>query len=182
MLTITPENISGFVVADGCFYADSGYDKEYRLGYQVRLALSIELREDDREILEAIQTQLGCGRIYKLDFGRYKNYKEKGWRPHVKYRVGGFKQIRDKVIPFFKKYPLFGRKKKSFDIFCKIADMIDVKKHLTKDGLKQILALKHQLQAINKKGNKDSLDARDALVQWERTLDSKSPITARQAN
>lgn len=101
-----------------------------------------------------------------MDFGRYKDYKNKGWRPHVKYRVGAFKDIRDKIIPFFKKYPLFGRKKKSFDIFCKIAEMIGAKKHLTKDGLREILRLKHQLQAINKKGSKDSLDALDTHVQW----------------
>lgn len=86
------------------------------------------------------------------------------------------------MIPFFKKYPLFGRKKKSFEIFCKIADKIDAKRHLTKNGLKEILKLKHQLQEINKKGSKGSLDARNALVQWERTLDLKSPVTARQAN
>jgi hypothetical protein len=76
---------------------------------------------------------------------------------------------------------LFGRKKKSFEIFCRIADMIADKKHLTKDSLNEILKLKHQLQAINKKGSKGSLDALDAHVQWERTSDSESSITARQA-
>jgi hypothetical protein len=59
--------------------------------------------------------------------------------------------------------------------------MIGDKKRLTKEGLEEILKLKRQLQAINKKGSKGSLDALDAHVQWERTSDSESSITARQA-
>jgi hypothetical protein len=138
MREISPENISGFVVGEGCFYVESGKDPKYKLGYRVRAAFCIELREDDREILEAIQKTLGCGNIYQLDFGRYKGYSKKGWRPHVKYRVSN----QNDLI----------HKQKSFEVFIKIVDKIRLKEHLTPDGLEKTKLLVSELKALNKKG------------------------------
>lgn len=152
MREISPESISGFVVGEGCFYVESGKDPKYKLGYRVRAAFCIELREDDREILEAIQKTLGCGNIYSLDFGRYKGYSKKGWKPHVKYRVSNQNDLIHKVIPFFEKYPLFGKKQKSFEVFINIVDQIRLKKHLTLDGLEKTKLLVSELKALNKKG------------------------------
>lgn len=173
MTEITPENVSGFVTGEGCFYAQTARDKEYKHGCEIRVAFCIELREDDREILEAIQVHLGCGRIYDLDFGRYRDYATKNWRAHVKLRVGGIRDICEKVIPFFKKYPPFGHKKQCFDIWCQIAEKIYQKQHLIPEGIEELKKLKQQLQLLNKKGKitdtsmvRDSLDALDALVQW----------------
>ena len=41
-----------------------------------------------------------------------------------------------KIIPFFKKYPIEGVKLKDFHDFCKVADMVKDKKHLTKEGIR----------------------------------------------
>jgi hypothetical protein len=149
---ISPENISGFVVGEGCFYVESGKDPKYKLGYRVRAAFCIELREDDREILESIQERLGCGNIYSLDFGRYEGYSKKGWQPHVKYRVSNQPDLFRKIVPFFKKYPLFGKKLKSFEIFTRIVEKIETKQHLTQNGLEEIKVLVSELKALNKKG------------------------------
>jgi hypothetical protein len=149
---ISPENISGFVVGEGCFYVESGKDPKYKLGYRVRAAFCIELREDDREILESIREALGCGNIYSLDFGRYEGYSEKGWRPHVKYRVSNQVDLTQKVIPFFRKYPLFGKKLQSFELFTKIVGKLEAKEHLTINGLEETMALVSALKALNKKG------------------------------
>lgn len=152
MIEISPENISGFVVGEGCFYVESGKDPKYKLGYRVRAAFCIELREDDQEILEAVQKTLGCGNIYHLDFGRYKGYSKKGWKPHVKYRVSNQTDLIQRIIPFFEQYPLFGKKLKSFKIFTRIVDKIGNKEHLTPDGLEEIELLVSELKALNKKG------------------------------
>lgn len=149
---ISPEALSGFVVGDGCFYVESGADKKYRLGWRIRPAFCVEVRHDDREILEALQEKMGCGNIYDLDFGRYKEYASKGWRPHVKLRVGNLEKIRKKVIPFFRKYPLFGRKKRSFDIFCEIVSEMEKKNHLNVAALESIKIKVGNLNALNKKG------------------------------
>lgn len=118
----------------------------------MRVAFCVELREDDRQILEAIQRHLSCGRIYDLNFGRYRGYAAKNWRPHVKLRVSNIDDICGKVIPFFKKYPLFGRKRESFDIWCEVAKRIRRKQHLTPQGIGQLKKLRSRLQLLNKKG------------------------------
>ncbi|MCG8429920.1 MAG: LAGLIDADG family homing endonuclease [Candidatus Omnitrophica bacterium] len=152
MVEIPPESISGYVTGEGCFYAESGRDPKYRLGYRIRLAFCIEVRESDREILEGIKKKLTCGNIYTLDFGRYKGYEKKNWNRHVKYRVSNFSDISTKVIPFFKKYPLFGMKRKAFEVYCKIAEGICRREHITCDGLEKLKVLVNQLKALNKKG------------------------------
>ena len=152
MVEIPPESISGYVTGEGCFYVESGYDPKYKLEYRVRPAFCIEVKESDKEILEEIKQVLGCGNIYSLDFGRYKGYTEKKWHRHVKYRVSNFKDIWTKVIPFFKNHPLFGTKKKAFEVYCEIAKKIYERRHVTYEGLEQIKVLVSQLKALNKKG------------------------------
>ena len=70
---ITPENISGLVVGEGCFYAESAPDPKYRSGWRIRPAFCIEMRHDELEVLEAVREALGCGGIYRLDFGRSRD-------------------------------------------------------------------------------------------------------------
>jgi hypothetical protein len=50
--------------------------------------------------------------------------------------------ITEKIIPFFVKYPLLGSKAKDYADFCKVADIIKVKGHLTELGLEQIRKIK----------------------------------------
>jgi len=50
--------------------------------------------------------------------------------------------LTDKIIPLLKKYPILGEKFKDFDDFCKVVEMMKVKKHLTKEGLEQIHIIK----------------------------------------
>ena len=152
MAEMPPEAISGFVTGEGCFYAESGRDPKYRLGHRIRLAFCIEVKADDLEVLQAVQSQLGCGNIYSLDFGRYQQYAAKNWRPHVKYRVSNFRDIHNRVIPFFKRHPLYGTKRKAFDVFTQIAEAMQAKQHLDQQGLEGIKSLVVQLKTLNKKG------------------------------
>jgi hypothetical protein len=152
MVEIPPESISGYVTGEGCFYVESGYDPKYKLEYRVRPAFCIEVKESDKEILEGIKRILGCGNIYSLDFGRYKGYENKNWHKHVKYRVSNFNDIWTKVIPFFKKYPLYGAKAKAFGVYCEIAERMFRREHVNFSGLQQIKVLVNQLKALNKKG------------------------------
>ena len=58
------------------------------------------------------------------------------------YRVTKFENLNNIIIPFFKKYPILGIKQLDFLDFCEIANLIQTKKHLTKEGLEKILELK----------------------------------------
>ena len=151
---LDPHYITGFVDGEGCF-AITISRKRFKVA-EVRLKFEIELREDDESILKDIQMTLDCGSIHRLDYKRYKK-----WRPHVKYMVGSYKDIKEKIIPFFKKYPLQAKKKNQFEIFCTVAEMMELKKHITEEGVEEIRSLRDVL-----KKRKDSLDARDEHVQW----------------
>ena len=59
------------------------------------------------------------------------------------------KDLTEKIIPFFEKYPLQSKKRKSFDIFCEIVSMIKKKEHLTKNGVEKIIDLR---ESMNPKG------------------------------
>ncbi|MBI3290007.1 LAGLIDADG family homing endonuclease [Candidatus Microgenomates bacterium] len=149
---LNPYYISGLVDGEGCFCVSFNKHKNNRI--EVRLIFEIELREDDIEVLERVKLTLGCGNIYHLNYEKYKK-----WKPHYKYKVSNLKDITKKVIPFFKKYPLQAKKKYSFEVFCKTAELIIAKKHLTLEGVEEI----RKLKGISVR---DSLDALDTHVQW----------------
>lgn len=47
-----------------------------------------------------------------------------------------------KIIPFFKKYSILGVKSEDFKDWCKSAELIKAKKHITEAGLNEIILLK----------------------------------------
>ena len=149
---ISPENISGFVVGEGCFYVEYGKDSKYKLGLRVRPSFIIEVAEDDEPVLQAIKDIIGCGTVYGLDYGRYEKYRAKNWKRHVRYKVSNITDIAGKLIPFFEKYPLFGKKEKAFSLFKRIVRHVLDKKHLDTNGLAEISQLVDQLHTVNKRG------------------------------
>ena len=77
--------------------------------------------------MQTIKTYLGCGHVYKN-------------KDVLDYKVSKFSDLTDKIIPFFKEYP--GVKSKEFADFCRVAELIKDKKHLTPEGLEKILEIK----------------------------------------
>lgn len=149
---LNPHYIVGFVDGEGCFSISLNKNDD-RLP-EVRLLFEIELREDDEPILREIQKSLGCGNIYRLNYERYVK-----WRPHVKLKVSNFGDISTKIIPFFQRYPPQAKKRLQFEKFCRTAELIKKKHHLTPEGVAKIQALKRE----------DSLSALDAHAEWGAT-------------
>lgn len=149
---VTPDHIAGLVVGEGCFYAESGVDKKYRSGWRIRPSFCIEMRHDDREVLEAVQANLGCGSIYELDFGRYRGYESRKWHPHVKYRVSNLADLNGKLLPFFREHPLFGRKRAAFELFAELVELKVAGRHLNEEGLAEAKELARRLTEHNKRG------------------------------
>lgn len=141
-MKINPWYIVGFVEGEGCFSITISKHKTKKLGKDPRLIFEIELRGDDRPILEQIQTYFGCGRIFILNYSRY------GWMPHVKYAVKSTKEILKIIIPFFLRFPLKGKKMKDFKKFCQAAEMFKKKQHLTEEGLKSLYRIR---EGMNKR-------------------------------
>nr|5T2O_A Chain A, I-OnuI_e-ag011377 [synthetic construct] len=100
---------------------------------QVRLRFEIGQHIRDKNLMNSLITYLGCGHIYE---------KNKSGRSWLVYTVTKFSDISDKIIPVFQKNTLIGVKLEDFEDWCKVAKLIEEKKHLTESGLDEIKKIK----------------------------------------
>ena len=85
-------------------------------------------------ILTLFKRHLGCGTL--------RERKDGIWY----YEVNNLSAIRESVIPFFQKYHFLSQKKKrDFAKFKQIANLIFEKKHLTKEGMQEILTIRQTM-------------------------------------
>lgn len=145
MRKLHPQYVVGFIDGEGSFYISLSRHNTVKRRLDIRAEFEMELRDDDREILERIRFSLDCGRMYQL---RYKRY---DWQPHAKLKIGSIREITGKLIPFLDKYPLQAKKRKVYRMFRKAAILISRKKHLTDKGFETILKLREGIRAFSKK-------------------------------
>jgi|SRR5690606_22319935 len=108
----------------------SNYKSKTILGEAVGLRFSIAQHVRDEELLKVL--------IQYLDCGIYHNSQEET----LKFIVIRFSDIKEKIIPFFNKYPILGIKSKDFIDFKKVVELMSNKEHLTLDGLEEIRKIK----------------------------------------
>lgn len=96
-------------------------------GVKVTLKFSISQHSRDSQLMQKL--------VEYLEGGRY--------RTRGLYQgdviITKFSDIVAKIIPFFDKYPLRGNKALDYADFCRVADIMKDKAHLTEDGLEKIL-------------------------------------------
>ncbi len=158
---VSLDYIVGLTDGEGCFYVLVRKSSKFRTGYAVHLHFHIKMQEMDRELLEKVKNTLECGSVY------FQNETRKNHVLCYRYTVASHQDIIEKIIPFFQKYPLqSASKKKNFEIFCKIAELVKTKKHLTTEGIIEIQQLK---SGMNKKLS-DSRSAGNPLATWGREV------------
>lgn len=134
-----PNWLAGFTTGEGCFFIDI-YKSKTKLGEAVKLTFQITQHNRDEQLMKSFIGFFGCGRV-----ATRSNVMT------VDFIVTKFGDLTDKVIPFFKKFPVIGVKSKDFVDFCKAAELIKNKSHLTKEGLEQI---KKKIKTGMNKGRK----------------------------
>lgn len=144
-LVLHPQYVVGFVDGEGSFSVSVYQDATMKNKINVRSEFEIELRKDDKPILERIQKTLGCGIVYDCDYTRY------GWYPHAKYKAHRIRDLAEKIIPFFDKNLLQGKKREVYLRFREIVRKQVAKEHLTKKGVREILALRDKMRKLGKK-------------------------------
>lgn len=132
---LDPWYITGFVDGEGCFSISVFKNHTTKLGYQVFLEFVVTQGAKSLSVLEDIQQQFGCGNIYENR--RSDNHRENLYR----YCVRSVKDIKEKIVPFFKTYPLQTAKRYDFQTFCIALEMVEKKEHLTIDGFERICKL-----------------------------------------
>lgn len=102
--------IAGFVDGEGCFALKFRRDirherKNKPVYFYWDVEFAIELRSDDKELLEKIQATLGCG---KISVSR---------RGTARYSVERIDDLITTIVPFFSKYKLRGKKQPDFELW-----------------------------------------------------------------
>jgi hypothetical protein len=83
-------------------------------------------------VLEDLIHFFGCGRLYRNR--RHDNHREDLFR----YCVQRFDDLRTKIVPFFEENPLQTSKRHNFEKFAKIIKMMELRQHLSIDGVMEI--------------------------------------------
>ena len=102
----------------------------------------IKMREDELPLLNKVKEFFGCGRI-----SFQKEYRE-NQRDNYRYQVSHLQELNSVIIPFFrKKYLHSTPRKKDFELFCKIVELVNGKKHKTSAGIMRVQKLKSQMHS-----------------------------------
>jgi len=140
---LNSDYVIGLVDGEGSFTVyirnpDENKKKKRRVKAEPRFYL--KLIEKDKEILYGLKEFFGCGNVYfqKDNRSTHQNC--------YRYEVANRKDLREKIIPFFKLNHLkLPSKIKDFDIFCKLIEMMDRGEHLTLKGLKKMYVIKQKM-------------------------------------
>ncbi len=141
---VSNEYLAGFTDGEGCFYVGFSKRNDLPLKWQVITEFHLSQNPGGKNLLEVFQQRLGCG---YLKPNHAKSLRDKTWVLIVKDR----KDLKDKLIPFFKKNPLYTEKQHDFVIFCKVLELIEKGEHLYIDGLIKIVDLVFSNQRITNK-------------------------------
>ena len=135
--------ITGFVDGEGCFSVTIQKSKNVRLGIQIIPEFHVSQHQNRAKVLEAIMRKFNCGYIKPNDSRNPKDLTSV-------YVVRNLKDLRDKVVPFFKDYPFISSKQQDFETFAQVINLMDKKEHLKKEGLVTILKLAFSMNASGK--------------------------------
>ena len=136
-LQIDPWFITGFTDGEGCFTCSVLKSHFYRLGWEVQLTFQIKLHVRDLPLLLGIQRSLvappglGIGVINSS-------------QSICTLRVKKFQELVE-LVKFFDKYPLITKKIGDYLLFKQIVSIMQLKEHLTLEGLQKIINIKATL-------------------------------------
>jgi len=132
---LDPWWIAGFVDGEGCFSVSIFKNATSKSGVQVFPEFVVTQGAKSVAALEALQQFFNCGKLYKNN--RSDNHRE----PLYRYCVRASQDLRQKIIPFFEKYPLQTAKQQDFLVFCQVVKAIEKREHLNVEGLARIRML-----------------------------------------
>ena len=135
---VSDDYLIGFVEGEGMFYIGIVPSRETKTGWQVIYFFKVSQNPIGREILEEIKKRLNCGYIKQ-------NSQTDLTDSSLAFVVRDLSSIRDKVIPFFDGKLFI--KRESFTKFKQVIDLVNQKKHLTKEGMTEILTIAYSMNS-----------------------------------
>jgi hypothetical protein len=142
--------LAGFTDGEGSFNLSVRRRSDYRSPWKTSLCFNISQR--DRVILALFKRHLRCGTMRQR------------WDGIWYYEVNNLHSILENVIPFFKHFGfLSSKKKRDFSKFVMLAELISQKKHLSKEGMEELLRISRDMND----GGKRKYSDEEILTQFE---------------
>src|SRR3989338_4417092 len=136
--------LSGFADGEGTFSVAIIRHPAQRLGWIINPVFQVYQHEKHREILD----------LYKEYFATGNIYRKSGTNPVLTFSIDSRRSLLDRVIPFFKRYPLVV-KQHEFERFCVIVQAMERKEHWNVEGFKRLVSLAYEMNQQGK-GRKHS--------------------------
>ena len=134
--------IVGFVDGEGTFSVSFNKNNTTSSGWQIFPEFVITQGAKSLTALEEVQKFFECGKLYVNR--RKDNHKENLYR----YCVRSFKDLEEKIVPFFQKHSLRTAKKEDFSKFVQILSLMKKGIHLTPKGAVGIAKI---IETMNRK-------------------------------
>lgn len=143
--------VVGFSMGEGCFHikiCNRRKGRQPRLFYSICPVFTIVQSEVDLGVLTFTQKVLGFGSLHKA------RYTEENRRATYILVISGLKRCK-KVVELFDKYPLFGQKRKDYEMWKEAILRIENGEHLSVDGFLKLTQLRDNmnLQGLTGKCN-----------------------------
>ena len=142
--------VSGFVDGEGCFCVSFQPSNRHLLGWEARPSFSVSQNADRARLLYVLQKRWGCGFI----------------RPDrsdktVKFEVRNLKDLVERVLPHFERYPLLSSKQAEVGFFNEICQRMIRGEHRTQEGFRLIVeaAIRMNLSGKRKYSGSEILDS-----------------------
>ena len=153
--------LAGFTDGEGSFNVSFRPRHDYPIPWKV--SLSFNVSQKDRVILALFKRYLGCGTLRGRPDGVWY------------YEVTNLNAIIENVIPFFERFPfLSAKKKRDFAKFRQIVALMKSGAHLTKNGIRQILEIRSDMNDGGKRRYAHA-DILASLVESSETTRQASP-------
>ena len=160
----TGHYLAGFADGEGSFNISFRKRKDYALPWKVSACFNVSQKE--KPILELFQLHLGCGTPRSRPDGIWY------------YEVNTLTDIEQRVIPFFQAFPFLSQKKqRDFAIFCTIIEMLRARRHLSKEGIAEILLLRRSMND----GGKRKYSEEEILIAYKESSETIRQTSAASA-
>lgn len=139
-IMLSSDYILGLTDGEGSFCVFVRKPEKSTWKSRVECHFYIKMREDELPLLEKVKGFFGCGRI-----SFQKEYR-KNQRDNYRYQVSNLRELNTVIVPFFRKRYLHSTpRRKDFELFSKILELVNDKKHKTGGGLARIKKLKSRM-------------------------------------
>lgn len=151
----TGHYLAGFADGEGSFNISFRPRSDYHFPWKVSACFNISQKE--RNILEVFRKYLECGTLRSRPGGIWY------------YEVNTLEDIRQKVIPFFQRFPFLSEKKqRDFATFCAIVSLLSSGKHLSEAGVRDILDLRREMN----NGGKRKFSEQEILDRYRKSSET----------